>query len=116
MFGGYGLGQAYKDCAHPSRSRNKNANEVNITGATKFVRNKGGFLVKQGIIQLIMGRFRQRGCEVIQAEGDVDVEIAKVAVTKSTFKSTTLVGEDTDHLLLLLYYAEATNCTELYFC
>ena len=31
------------------------------------------------------------------------------------FKSTTLVGEDTDLLLLLLYYHEATNCTELYF-
>ena len=40
--------------------------------------------------------------------------IAKAAVTKSVFKSTTMVvGEDTNLLLLLLYYAEATNCTEL---
>jgi hypothetical protein len=29
--------------------------------------------------------------------------------------STTLVGEDTDLLLLLLYYAEAINCTKIYF-
>ena len=52
---------------------------------------------------------------MIQAEGDADVEIAKAAVTKSTFKSTTLVGEDTNLLPLLLYYAEASKCTELYF-
>ena len=38
---------------------------------------------------------------MIQAEGDADVEITKAAVTKSAFKSTTLVGEDTDLLLLL---------------
>ena len=46
---------------------------------------------------------------MIQAEGDADVEITKAAVTKSAFKSTT------DLLLLLLYYAEATNYTELSF-
>ena len=48
---------------------------------------------------------------MIQAEGDADVEITKTAVTKSAFKSTTLVREDTD---LLLLYAEATNCTALF--
>ena len=37
---------------------------------------------KQAIIQLIM-----RGCEVMQADGDADVEITKAAVTKSSFKS-----------------------------
>jgi len=52
---------------------------------------------------------------VIQEEGDADVEITKAAVTKSAFKCTTLVGEDTDVLLLLFYYAEAIYCTELYF-
>ena len=46
---------------------------------------------KQAIIQLIMERLRQRGCEVIQAEGDADVDIAKAAITTSAFKSTTLV-------------------------
>ena len=52
---------------------------------------------------------------MIQAEGDSDVEIAKAAVTKSTFKSTALVGEHTNLLPLLLYYPEASKCTELYF-
>ena len=70
---------------------------------------------KQAINQLIMERLRQSGCEVIQAEGDANVEIAKVAVTKSPFQSTTLAGEDTDILLMLLYYTETTNCTALYF-
>jgi len=44
---------------------------------------------------------------VIKTERDADVEIAKAAVTKSALKSNTL--------LLLFYYDEATNCTELYF-
>jgi len=39
---------------------------------------------------------------MIQAEGDADVEIVKAAVTKSAFKSTTNVGEYTDLLPLLL--------------
>ena len=92
---------------------------MNITGATKFVEKKEDFLSneanKQAIIQLIMERLRQRGCEVIQAEGDADVDIAKAAVTMSAFKSTTLVGEDTDLIVLLLYHVVVTNCTELYF-
>ena len=98
-----GLGQA-----HQRRSRNK-----------KICWKKGDFLSnkanKQASIQLIMECLRQRGCGVIQAEGYADVEIGKAAVTKSAIKSTTFVGEDTDLLLLLLYYTEATNCTELYF-
>ena len=33
----------------------------------------------------------------------------------SAIKSTSLIGEDTDLLVLLLYHVEVTNCTELYF-
>ena len=62
-----------------------------------------------------MERLRQKGCEVIQAEGDADVGIAKAAVTKPAFKFTTLVGENTDLLVLLLFYSVTTNCTALYF-
>lgn len=92
---------------------------MNITESSKFVGKKEDFLSndanKQALIKLIMECLRQRGCEVMQAEGDADVEIAKAAVTKSAFKSTTLVGEDTDLLVLLLFYSVKTNCTELYF-
>jgi hypothetical protein len=36
-------------------------------------------------------------------------------VIKYAFRFTNLDAEFTDLLLMLLYYAEATNCTDLYF-
>ena len=47
-------------------------------------------------------------CEVIQAEGDADVEIAKAAIAHTRVQSTTLIGEDAD-LLILLYYVDINN-------
>ena len=60
---------------------------------------------------------QQNGCDVIQAEGDANVEIAKAAaITMSAFRPTTLIGEDTDLLVLSLYHAEVSKCNALYFC
>ena len=47
---------------------------------------------------------QQKGCHIIHAEGDADVDIAKATVTMSSYSSTTLIGEDTDLLVLLHYY------------
>ena len=55
-----------------------------------------------------------KGSKVIQAKGDADVQIAKAPVTISSFKSITLLGEDIDLFVLLLYHVWETNCTELY--
>jgi len=52
---------------------------------------------------------------IIQAEGDADVEIAKAAINMPAFRPTTLIGEDTDLLVLLLYHAEVSRCNALYF-
>ena len=41
---------------------------------------------------------------MLQAKGDADVDIATAAVSSSLTKTTTLIGEDTDLLVLLLYY------------
>jgi len=38
-----------------------------------------------------MERMPQNGCDVIQAEVDTDVEIAKAAINLSTFRPTTLI-------------------------
>ena len=51
---------------------------------------------------------------MVQAEADADVDIAKAAVTMSAYKSTTLIGEDTDLLMFLLYHVVVTNCSEIY--
>ena len=58
---------------------------------------------------------QQKGCYIIHAEGDADVDIAKAAVTASSYSSTTLIEEDTDLLVLLLYYYEEQDSNDLYF-
>ena len=55
------------------------------------------------MIRLISDKLRQNGCTVVQASGDADVDIVEAAVSSSMTKSTTLMGEDTDLLVLLLF-------------
>jgi hypothetical protein len=70
---------------------------------------------KQAMIDLIAKCLKQKGCHVIQAEGDADVDIVKATVSMSGYKSTTVIGEDTDFLILLLYHATLKDSHELYF-
>ena len=51
---------------------------------------------------------------VIQAEGVADADIAKAAVITACAHPTTLIGEDTELLILLLHYATADG-KPLYF-
>ena len=48
---------------------------------------------------------KERGCKVINASGDADVPIARAAVEASVEQVTTVIGEDTDLLILLLFHA-----------
>ena len=59
-------------------------------------------------------RLQQKGCNIIHAEADADVDIVTAAVTMSSYKSTTLIGEDTDLLVLLLYHGTKDG-KDLYF-
>ena len=68
---------------------------------------------KHALLQLISGRLREKGCLTIQAEGDAELEMVKAAVAMSAYKSITLIGEDTDLLVLLLYHAAANDCKDL---
>ena len=83
------------------------AKTVNITHATRptFVGNKDDFLSnernKKALIDMITERLRQKGCHVIQAEGDADLDIVKAAVTMCISCSTTLVREDLTRMCLL---------------
>ena len=70
---------------------------------------------KHALMKLISGRLREKGCHTIQAEGDADLDIVKAAVAMSEHISATLIGEDTDLLVLLLYHAPANDCKHLYF-
>ena len=64
---------------------------------------------KQGTVDLIAERLEESGCKVVKSEGDADVSIAKAAVRHSQQKSTTLIREGTDLLILLCYYFTMPN-------
>ena len=93
---------------------------MNITEAAIFSGKKDDSLPnganKQALIQLIKEQKKQKGCDVIQAEGDADVVIAKAAISMSSFRPTSLIGEDTDLLVLLPFHTDVSKCTALYFC
>ena len=61
------------------------------------------------MIALISTALTKRGCHVIQSSGDADVDIVKATVERSRHCTTTLVGEDTDLLILLLHYSRTDN-------
>ena len=107
-----------KDNTHERRISTAVNNAVNITDATKFVGKKEDFLSnesnKKTLINMITLHLRQRNCTVIQAKGDADVDIVKAVVTMAANKSTTLIGEDTDLLILLLYHGKIDS-QELFF-
>ena len=55
---------------------------------------------------MISDQLRERYCTVVNAHGDADVDIVKTAVETYIQHTTTLIGEDTDLLVLLLYYVQ----------
>lgn len=69
---------------------------------------------KKSLINMITLQLRQKNCNGIQAKGAADVEVVKGVVVMSSKKSTTLIGEDTDLLILLLYHGEIDS-KELFF-
>ena len=119
VFDGYIGGPNTKDITHQRRRKNRTSNKVNIAEGTKFVGKKEDFLSnvenKQSLINLVSQRMKDRGCHVIQSEGDADVEIVKAAVSMSSNKSTSLIGEDADLLVLLLHHASTSDGNKLYF-
>jgi len=75
---------------------------------TCLVSKKENFLKninnKQKMILLIGEQLSKNDCTVVHADGDADVMIMKAAIESSKTAVTTLIGEDTDLLLLLLYH------------
>ena len=64
---------------------------------------------KADIIALISAALTKRGSHVIQSLGDANVDIVKATVEREHHCTTTLVGEDTDLLILLLHYSRTDN-------
>ena len=91
---------------------------VHVRADAAFASKRDNFLGntsnKDQIIKLIMQKLRKHGCFVNQAEHDANFSIVLAAVDRSRQCSRTLIGEDTDLLLLLLYYADCKAKTLIF--
>ena len=70
---------------------------------------------KQAFILLLSKVLESSGVCCLHAEGDADLLIAQTALRQAMTQSTTVVGEDTDLLILLLYYASKENTHPIFF-
>ena len=117
VFDGYEEGPSIQDNTHQRRGRNLHT-VVNFTAQTELSGKKEESLSsdtnKQRLIRMISDKLRERDCTVVIAHMDADVDIVKTAVETSLQHTTTLIGEDTDLLVLLLYYAQE-EVMNLYF-
>ena len=107
VFDGYQDTPSTKDSTHQRRQQ-KNHPLVSVTPGAVLNCKKDDFLStssnKQALIDLISKRLRGKGCTVVNCTGDADTEIVSVTIAASEYGSTTLIGEDTDLLVLLLYH------------
>ena len=118
VFDGYGV-PTTKYNTHQRRMKDRITTTVTIGSATQFKGKKEDFLSnsqnKQSLIQLISNGLRKSGCHVVQSEGDADLEIVRAAIALASLSSTTLIGEYTDLLVLLLYHTHVSDVKDLYF-
>ena len=117
VFDGYKDAPSVKDNTHFRRGKTGHAT-VHVRADVFFASKRDKFLEnasnKGQIIKLIMQKLMERGCSVNQAEDDADVSIVLAAVDRSRQCLCTLIGEDTDLFLLLLYYADCKNETLIF--
>ena len=92
------------------RSKGKQVATVSFTDEMKCTQNKDGFLSnpknKQRFISLLGEYLEYHGAVVLHAKGDADLLIATTAVRYADLKTTIVVGEDTDLIVLLCYYVD----------
>ncbi|KAK6186089.1 hypothetical protein SNE40_008194 [Patella caerulea] len=118
VFDGYMAGPSTKDVTHQRRSKGIMSTTVLFTGDMPFRSKKDHFLAnsqnKQSFIDMLSLTLGSIGCRIIHAKSDADVLMVKTAVESTQNFPTTLIGEDTDLLILLCYYT-IPNSHELQF-
>lgn len=118
VFDGYPSGPTTKDVAHIRRAKGVRSAKVNFNDETPIRTKKEEFLSnpsnKQLFINTLGKKLQDSEVQVIHAEEDADLRIVLTAIEISEQHTTTVIGEDTDLLVLLCYHAKDTNNT-IYF-
>ena len=90
--------------SRPSIKPRDAASDYRFNSVTEFVGKN-----KQGLIDLFTRELQMKRSTVINAPGDSDVDIVRTVIQASRLQTTTLIREDTDVLILLLFYAEESK-------
>ena len=97
-----------KDVTHLRRSKGQRTTTVLFTEGMPCKTKKDLFLSnnqnKQRFIDLLAAKMRHENIEVLQAEDDADLLIAKTALAVAEHQTTVVIGEDTDILVLLCHH------------
>ena len=101
-----------KYTTHQRRTGGKVGIEVTFTEDVKLTMSKDVFLSnvasKQNFIDMLSHYLQLTGCLTEHAEEDADRLIAQTAVQLAATKSTVLVADDTDLVILLCYLRRST--------
>ena len=114
VFDGYTQVSSTKDIAHLRRNKGFVGPVVHFTSSTINTTKKEQFLSnhsnKQAFINLLGEKLLSKGYIVKHASGDADRLIVTVALESAAEKPTIVVGDDTDLLVLLLFYTTQHSC------
>ena len=109
MFGGYDECPSNKDIIHLRRTGGSEGTTVNFADDMNLCMKKELFLLnrknKQHFILNLGEKLRLACCEIFHSNSDANVLIVQKAVEQSHKTVTIVVGEDTDLLVLLLFYS-----------
>ena len=113
VFDGYLFGPSTKDHTHLRRNSKGVSKLTNFTPDMKLQCDKASFMGniynKTKMIQLIGSNLQKANCKVIYDEEDADVNVALTACKEVLTKNLTVIGEDSDILVLLLYHSTMYN-------
>lgn len=120
VFDGYNSNEpSTKDCTHRGRGMLITSPVVNFFPHTVFVGTKSKFLAspvnKTKIIALLGNQLISNGCEVVNTTGDAEMDVVKEGVKSCSKMNTTIIGEDSDLLVLILNHYSPNFRHQLYF-
>jgi len=98
-----------KDMEHKLRMKQSSSVIIAFDENSPLIVKKDKFLSnhinKQRFINVMGSYFRENGHSIIHAEGDADTLIVKEALKMAQVQEVTVVSDDTDILILLLYHS-----------
>ena len=97
-------GSSTKDMQHLKRGGLNVSLDIEFEPESPFLSKKNEFLQNTGNKQRFIGHLThvlERSCTVIQAEGDADTTIVEQVLESAKTKTTIVVADDTDIIVLL---------------